>query len=333
MSHVSCLLPQLSANFRSLFNPDQFQGWGKSKRYFEGWYFKVLNKEQNAAYAIIPGVAMDEEGCKQAFIQVLDGKRQTAVYHKFDFESFVASKADFRISIANNSFTANYIELDLPGMSGRLEFSSLVRWPKPWYSPGIMGPYSFVPFMECYHGIISMDYSISGKLTTDAQIIDFAGGRGYTEKDWGRSFPSAYVWMQSNHFSLPGISVKASVARIPWISNAFTGFIAGVWVHDRLIQFTTYNGSVLRKLRIDQLGVELVLENKKHRLAIVATREAATSLASPIMGFMDGRIEESMTSILEVLLTDRRTGKIILHDTGYHAGLEVAGEISRILAS
>ena len=107
-------------NFRTLFNPDQFQGVGKSKRYFEGWYIKVVNADQTAAFAIIPGIAMDEEGHRQAFIQVLDGKRQTAIYHRFDFESFSYSEVEFSISIENNFFTADHIELDLPGMSGRL---------------------------------------------------------------------------------------------------------------------------------------------------------------------------------------------------------------------
>jgi hypothetical protein len=137
--------------------------------------------------------------------------------------------------------------------------------------------------------------------------------------------------MQSNHFSLPGISVKASVARIPWIRNSFTGFIAGIWLHDRLIRFTTYNGTSLRKLRIDLTKIELVLENKRYLLSIVAWRDAATSLASPLQGLMDGRIEESMTSRLEIKLTDRKSGSIILQDTGHHAGLEVAGAIDEIL--
>jgi hypothetical protein len=215
-------------------------------------------------------------------------------------------------------------------MSGRLEFSNLVQWPKPWYSPGIMGPYAFVPFMECYHGIVSMDHSIFGTLKVEKNEIDFDQGRGYIEKDWGRSFPSAYVWMQSNHFSLPGISIKASVARIPWVRNSFVGFIAGVWLHDTLIRFTTYNGSTMRKLQIDPLKVELVLENNRHQLAILAIRETATSLVSPIHGLMDGRIEESMTSKVEIVLTDRETGKVILDDTGHNAGLEVAGNISEI---
>lgn len=315
---------------RNLFNPDKFQGAGKEKRYFEGWYFKVVSKDESAAFAVIPGVAMDEAGRKQAFIQVLDGKRHTAVYHQFDFESFIFSDKEFRISIGKNTFSTHHLELDLPGMSGRLELTNIVPWPKPWYSPGIMGPYAFVPLMECYHGIVSMDHTLTGALTTDKGILDFTNGRGFTEKDWGRSFPSAYVWMQSNHFSLPGISVKASVANIPWIRNSFVGFIAGVWLHDRLIRFTTYNGSALKKLRIDAGEVELVLENKQHRLSIIVHRDAATSLASPIQGLMDGRIEESMTSSMEVLLTDKKTGQVVLNDTGRNAGLEVAGRIEEI---
>lgn len=319
--------------FRPLFNPDQFQGEGKTSHYFEGWYFKVVIADQTAAYAIIPGIAMDEKGTRQAFIQVLDGRKQTAIYHKFDFVDFASSRKDFHISIGNNTFSARHLELDLPEMSGRLEFSNLVPWPKSWYSPGIMGPFTFVPFMECYHGIVSMDHTVDGTLTTQAGLVDFANGRGYTEKDWGNSFPSAYIWMQSNHFSLPGISVKASVARIPWIRNSFTGFIAGIWLQDRLIRFTTYNGSALKKLRIDPLRVELILENRRHHLSILAIREAATSLASPIQGLMDGRIEESMTSRLEIVLTDTKTGEIILKDTGFNSGLEVAGEISEIITS
>jgi tocopherol cyclase len=316
---------------RCLFNPDQFQGADKKKRYFEGWYFKIVNLDETAAFAIIPGIAIDEEGRRQAFIQVLDGKKQTSAYHKFDFESFKFSETTFNISILNNLFTTDFIELNLLGISGRLDFSSLALWPKPWYSPGIMGPFAFVPFMECYHGIVSMDHTINGKLKVGDVETNFSDGRGYTEKDWGRSFPSAYVWMQSNHFSLPGISVKASVAKIPWIGSSFVGFIAGIWLHDRLIRFTTYNGSALKKLQIDLEKVELALENKHYLLSIVARQEVATSLASPIQGLMDGRIEESMTSSLEVTLTDKRSGQVILNDIGRNTGLEVAGEIGEIV--
>jgi len=315
---------------QAIFSPEQFQGWGKTRRYFEGWYFKAVNADETKAFAFIPGIAMDENGSQQAFIQVLDGKKRTAEYHKFEAREFRPQAGKFEIEIAHNFFSGNKLSLDLPAIKGELNFTNQVSWPSPWYSPGIMGPYSFVPFMECYHGILSMDHSIEGELTIHGETIDFSNGRGYTEKDWGHSFPDAYFWMQSNHFSEPGISLKASVANIPWLGSSFLGCIAGVWLHDRLLQFTTYNGTKLRKSFADKSSVELVLENKNHRLEIFAHRETPTQLASPVSGFMDGRIEESMTSDIEVILFDKKTKTTLLHDTGRNAGLEVAGKVEKL---
>lgn len=314
----------------ALFHPEQYQGWGKTQRYFEGWYYKVVNAEETKAFAFIPGIAMDENGEKQAFIQILDGKKRTAEYHKFDATEFCPCNGKFEVLIANNFFSNNILKLDLPTVQGQLSFHQQRPWPSHFYSPGIMGPFSFVPFMECYHGILSMDHIITGELIINKEKIDFTNGRGYMEKDWGHSFPSAYFWMQTNHFSQPGISLKASVANIPWLGSSFVGHIAGVWLQNRLIQFTTYNGSRLLKSIADKEKVELVLENANHRLEIIAQREKATLLASPIAGFMDGRIEESMTSTIEVLLIDKKKNTIILQDTGRNAGLEVAGNIESL---
>lgn len=315
----------------SFFNPEEFQGWGKTKRYFEGWYFKVVNAAETKAFAFIPGIAMDERGNKQAFVQVLDGKKKTATYHRFDFSSFRPIAKKFIVDIADNSFSENHIRLNLPDLKGELNFSGNIRWPKPFYSPGIMGPYAFAPFMECYHGIVSMDHSINGGLIIDNSTIDFSNGRGYIEKDWGRSFPSAYFWLQTNHFSEPGISIKASVAKIPWIRKSFVGFIAGLWLKDKLYRFTTYNNTQLRKSFADAEKLEIVLENKNHLLEILASRDKATALASPILGLMDGRIEESMTAKTEVRLFDKKSRRELLNDIGRNSGLEVAGKINEIM--
>ena len=151
------------------------------------------------------------------------------------------------------------------------------------------------------------------------------------EKDWGKSFPSGYIWMQSNHFSEEGISLKSSVAKIPWLGSSFIGFIAGVWLRDHLIEFTTYNFTRLKRSFADEKKVELVMENFSHRLEILAHRDHSTSLASPIQGFMDGRIEESMTSKIEVILTDKKNKKVLFQDIGRNAGLEVAGRLEDVL--
>ena len=315
----------------AFFNPAYFQGWGKQKNYFEGWYFKVLNADGSKAFAFIPGIAMDKEGNKQSFVQVLNGRKKTAVYHKFPASDFKPSPTEFYVEVNTNRFSSSYISLNLPGAIGTLTFNGNRPWPNSFFSPGIMGPFSFVPFMECYHGIVSMDHSISGKLVIDDEEIDFENGRGYIEKDWGRSFPSAYIWLQSNHFSTPGISLKTSIAKIPWLGSSFVGFIAGLHLHDQLIQFTTYNRTSLKKSFANDKEVGIVLENNKYRLEIKAKRDQATALASPILGLMDGRIEESMSSEVEVKLYDKRNNSLIFHDIGKHTALEVAGKIDEII--
>ena len=316
---------------RAFFNPEQFQGWGKKRSYFEGWYYKIINASETKAFAVIPGLTIDDGGKRKAFIQLLDGRKKTSEYFTYDGNKFIPRSGKLDISIDTNRFREDSLELDLPNVKGKLSFVGNIPWPKPIYSPGIMGPFAFVPFMECYHGIVSMDHSIEGELNVHGEKIDFTDGKGYIEKDWGRSFPSAYVWMQSNHFNQSEISIKASVAKIPWIRNSFVGFIAGIWLKDHLIRFTTYNRSRLRKCQISRDMVELALENQTYTLDILAHRDHATELASPILGAMDGRIEESMTSTIEVTLFNKKTKKTVFAGIGKNAGLEVAGKIEEII--
>jgi hypothetical protein len=136
--------------------------------------------------------------------------------------------------------------------------------------------------------------------------------------------------LQSNHFSEKGISVKASVAKIPWLGSSFVGFIAGLYFNGQLIPFTTYNSTHLIRSVAGKKMVELVMENKKYRLEILVHRNDTTELASPVSGFMDGRISESMTSTVEVKLWNRTTGKTTFNDSGRNTAIEVAGKIDEI---
>ena len=316
---------------RGICNPELYHGWGKKKRFFEGWYYKIVSKDEKSAFAFIPGIAMDENGNKQAFIQILDGKNSTSEYIKFPFESFKANSKKYIIEIDSNRFTTNSIDLDLPNIRGSLKFQNITPWSNSFFSPGIMGPFSFVPFMECYHGIISMDHSITGELSIKGKKVDFTSGRGYIEKDWGHSFPIGYVWMQSNHFSESKISFKCSVAKIPFKIFSFNGFIAGLWIKNKLIEFTTYNFSKVKKCEINDKHVEITIENLNYVLKILVYRSKTASLAAPIQGFMDAKIDESMTSKIEVKLYNKKTTKIIFEDIGKNAGCEVAGNYNVLI--
>lgn len=346
----------LLTKLRALWNPDQFQGWGRTNQYFEGWYFKLVSADEQHAMAFIPGISMGENGDSHAFIQVMDGKACKAEYHHFDSAEFRPSKHGFEVFVGNNFFSSEKIVLDLPGISGEIHFKNNTPWPKMLGAPGIMGWYSFVPFMECNHGIVSLHHQLEGALhlSTNPPIlpaealvkagnnppitnlpitnppitnppITFSGGKGYIEKDWGSSFPRAYVWMQSNHFdSNDRASMMASAAYIPWLGSHFIGFISGMWLEDKLFKFATYTGA--RKfLKIKEDSVELVFKNPKTELRILANQAAGTTLVTPLSGEMKGKIQESLQATLRVELLEN--GQRIFEGTGRNAGLEVAGKV------
>ena len=196
-------------------------------------------------------------------------------------------------------------------------------------APGIMGWYSFVPFMECSHGILSMDHRLEGqlKIALDGpeQTVDWSGGKGYIEKDWGRSFPRAYIWMQSNHFPGEGrASLMASVAHIPWLTSHFIGFISGFQLENRLFRFATYTGA-RKYLSLHDPSLELVFKQPHQELRIFATQAQGTALISPLHGEMTGKVNESLQATLQVELLEN--GKRLFEGTGRNAGLELVGDV------
>lgn len=302
-----------------------YHGWGQQRRYFEGWYFKLVNPDESAALAIIPGISMDKMGVQHAFVQVMDGKACSARYHRFDVSEFRPSEKSFALQLGPNFFSNEKLVLDLPGLKGEIHIQNQTPWPKMFGAPGIMGWYSFVPFMECFHGVVSLHHLLEGKLQAETGVIDFSGGTGYIEKDWGRSFPRAYVWMQTNHFDSAGrASLMASVAHIPWTGSYFIGFISGFWLDGRLFRFATYTGAK-KHLEITNEAVSLILKNPKTELRIRASQAPGTALRSPISGEMTGKINESLQATIRCELLEN--GSRIFEGTAHTAGLEVAGDI------
>jgi len=313
-----------------MWYPDRYHGWGRSKSFFEGWYFKMVSADGSLAMAIIPGISMDESGKKHAFIQVINGTKAISSYHEFAFDDFECKKDRFAISIGDNTFDAKHIQLRLPELSGRIEMTGHTPWPKTLGAPGIMGWYSFVPFMQCYHGVLSLHHELSGSLNLSGKEHSFNNGVGYIEKDWGTSFPKSWIWCHSNHFEPKEnkVSLLASVAHIPWMGSYFVGFLVGLYVDGRLYQFTTYNGSKL-KGSIDESNVYLQFTKGNLTLDIKATKARTAELISPISGGMRGKVNESIEAVVEVVLSKSKSE--IYRGVGKHSGLEIAGDVDILL--
>jgi tocopherol cyclase len=333
-----------------LWKPGVFHGKKPDQLFFEGWYYKLVSPDRQSRWAVIPGIFHHPDPqLRHSFVQVLDGTCRQVVYHRFPVEDFQAVPSEFQFQIAGNSFNSEGLSLVLEGegqkVIGDLTFESLTPWPVTPLSPGVMGPYRFAPLMQTYHGVLSLDHTIQGRLEINGRAVDFTRGRGYMEKDWGRTFPRAYIWMQSNHFLDQGISITASVATIPWLSSWFRGFLVGLLVDGKLYRFTTYLGSKITSLSVDDLHVDWTLVGtarsgpdqrfSRYELSIRAERSGGGLLSSPELDGMTPRILESLTAVIEVELRgiprSGKTAETIYQGVGTCGGLEIAGSIEEIL--
>ena len=317
---------------RKIYNPSMFQGKYKKRNYFEGWYYKLIDEKQDVIYSIIPGVAYGKtQEESHAFIQVIDGITGKTYYFYYPLEKFWYSTRDFDIRIGKNHFTEDHLSLCLSNpmisIDGELDFIHRVPYPKRWNAPGIMGPFSFVPGMECYHGVVNIHHEIRGSLWIDGEKKSFQKGYGYIEKDWGRSFPSEWIWIQSNHFTQNNVSFMFSIAPIPWFFTHFVGFLCFLKIREYMYCFSTYTGAKIKKLANQGERWHIIIEDKKYKLDIYAEQGEGGILKAPKNGEMSRKVKESINSKIKIFLLEKKTRKILFQDKGIKTGMEISGDL------
>lgn len=320
---------------RKIWSPELFQGIYKSKNYFEGWYYKLISADHKHIYAVIPGIALGSSPADaQAFIQVINGHTGRADFFKYPFSDFTYDQRRFAISIGGSSFSQEAISLNLANsdlhISGELHFHDIIPFPKTFINPGIMGPYSFVPFMECYHCIVNVNHKISGELRINGHIADFSSGEGYLEKDYGKSFPREWIWIQANHFDKQQTCFMFSLARIPWLGSSFIGLICFLLIGNRLYRFATYNGAKLERISLQDKVLQATIVKKDQVLVFKATGSPGGFLQAPKNGLMTREIEESITTRVEVMLTD--VNDIIFSGQSDNCGMELSTGVEQLIS-
>jgi tocopherol cyclase len=304
------------------------------KGYFEGWYYKFADKDGNNVGALIPGVSYDAEGKDpHAFIQFIDDSGILSHYFRYDIKDFITSDENSGIWVGGSFFSPTRIDININDplitIKGKLTFQAITPWPVKLFSPGAMGWYAFVPAMECYHGVLSFDHLIEGSMDLNEKHVDYTGGRGYIEKDWGRSFPRYHIWIQTNHFDKPGTSLMVSIANVPWFGSSFDGFIIGFWHESRLYRFSTYTGAKIKSIHYDKDRLVLHIQAKTQRLEVEVTYLRGAQLLTPVLGEMQGRLSESLAASTHLKLFQLGPGSetLLFEGIGRHTGLEIEGEI------
>lgn len=309
-------------------NPCVFQGskyLEGNKNYFEGWYYK--NTSDNISISFIPGISINKNE-KKAFIQVITNDNSYNI--DYDIEEFEYSNSPFKIRIGNSYFTFDSIHIDINdkkknlSIYGDLEYTKSRNIATNWLSPNIMGIFSYIPYMECNHAIISMKNRIKGSLSVNNRDINFNNGIGYIEKDWGCSFPKEYIWCQGNNFDNKSVSFMLSIADIPFKVFSFRGFICSLIIDNKEYRFATYNGSKIIKYDTSNNSVNIILKKDDYLLEVNAICDDGFSLRAPVKGEMSKDIIESVSSEINIKLKKRK--KVIFSDKSKTCGLEVVRE-------
>ena len=171
-------------------------------------------------------------------------------------ENFSFSHNPFYIKIGNNYFSKDSIHIDIKDdtqnliIYGDIKYSNQKNININLLNPNIMGPFSYVSFMECNHAIISMKMRTNGFININNNKIIFDNDIGYIEKDWGCSFPKSYIWCQGNDFQNKDATFMLSIADIPFKLFRFRGLICSLMLDNKEYRFATYNHAKLIKQSI-----------------------------------------------------------------------------------
>lgn len=246
--------------------------------YFKGWYFKCSTEDRTIAF--IPAYHCSN-GKKSASLQIItDDKAFNIPFDKLEY-----SEKPLYVKIGDCIFSDKGITLDFQGgdltLKGTLYFKDLtpIRY-------DIMGPFKFVPFMQCRHRVYSMSHKINGKISVNNQTFKFENSMGYIEGDCGRSFPKKYIWTQ---YCSQNNSLMLSVADIPFLGIHFTGIIGVLLLNGKEYRLATYLGAKVKQISDNSVTVK----QGGFEFTSKLLKKKAQPLAAPTNGNMCRTIHES----------------------------------------
>lgn len=247
-------------------------------QYFKGYYFKC--SENDRSFAMIPALHHDGKRRNASLQIITEDKVYIVPYSDIKFKKGI-------IRLGRNLFSEKGMSLnvDYDGckINGKVYFKKLKK-----LKYDIMGPFQYVPFLQCRHSVVSMMHSVKGEIIINDTNYSFHNGVGYIEGDRGRSFPKEYIWTQC-HFK--NGSLMLAVADIPFLGFSFKGIIGAVVIAGTEYRIATYLGA-----KISHAGNNtVIIRQGKYKLYAKLLEEKHQDLNAPVNGEMIRTIHESVS--------------------------------------
>ena len=277
------------------------------RNYFGGWYFKCQNAKQTLS--VIPAYHVTG-GKPSSSVQIINDEGAWNVpYSALDCRR---SADGFTMRVGGSRFGQTSVRLSVhtPDCTaeGFLKFGALTP-----VHYDIMGPFRFVPFLECRHDVRSLYHTVTGTVTVNGVCYRFERDDGYIEGDRGRSFPREYLW---THCFFEKNSLMLSVADIPFGLLRFTGVLCTIWWEGKEYRLATYLGA-----RATEIGKgKAVIRQGDEELTVQLLERQAHPLYAPMNGAMTRTVRESASCVASY--TFRKNGKTLFTFTSDRASFE-----------
>jgi len=227
---------------------------------FEGWYYRVSDPERHASWVIITALWRDSAGDERAFVELIEGASGRAYRRVFegpdegvDLTRLSEGKGEFAfwigaedsLYLSPNLISGRFTSDQGDSVQIELEVEACAYWgdPKSSSDRWTMGWVTELPGPPLKWHVHHLKGYASGELRVNGELTRLKQLPLHQEKNWGRAFPSKWVWFQSNSFEgRPDVAIAGAGGPIFATDISPQGYMLGLRWQERFFSWRTQDG-------------------------------------------------------------------------------------------
>jgi tocopherol cyclase len=326
---------------------------GIDRGFFEGWYFRITLPKINESFAFMYSIEdpLDLLPHSGGAVQILGIGEEYLKYSLPNINNFWAAKGDLELGywgatnldippqlLSVNKFeqqikqgyqvTSTLHQGTLPAQDCRWCYQTVpvYDWGQPQQFQQATGSWlSFLPIFDPGWQVLMAHGLATGWIEWQGERYEFSNAPAYSEKNWGRSFPEKWFWINCNSFhETVGLAITAAGGRRKVLGMSEEVAMIGIHYRDRFYEFVPWNARV--NWQIQPWGEwRMQAINRDFTIELTGTTDlAGTMVSTPTEQGLVMCCRDTLKGQLTIDLRTRQ-GDRILTATSNNAGLEVGG--------
>lgn len=344
VKHADCM----NRNSSPLPTPHSGYHWdGSSRRFFEGWYYRVTLPEIGQTFAFMYSIedpqggqptsggmaqilGIDDEHLWRTFSNPHDfwaAKDCLALGHARQRTGLLAPDQFDRTISEGYQATNTWHQGRLKSPDGKFaewqySISPIYGWGDRQSTASWLS--SLQIFEPGWQILMAHGYA-TGWINWNGKDYKFVNAPAYGEKNWGGAFPSKWFWLNCNAFdNEPDLALTAGGGRrgVLWWMESVA--MVGIHYRGQFYEFAPWNAEVNWVIR--PWGYwRMDARTRDYRVTVIATTDLpGTPLRAPTIDGMQYVCRDTMRGQVTISLWDK-SDRLILEATSSLAGLETGG--------